>query len=654
MKYRKVEEGGVAALKDALVRAMGRVQEYVTANQERIADIYVGRDPGGTMLIPPGGIPQDVWLDSTRAQSWNAPDTGVNLLMSRLLQVYVASTPGRPTFNIIPKNGAAARLSEQQDELTDVWVEGSRMSEAVKRAAWLMPIQNHVGVRLCENYHSRDAYDKIKWEVVEALDCGVEPFGHRFKWHGRICQWGDLPEETRMAALALRKVGEPEPNPWDAIALTEVFDTAFALEKGDDSRKTCRVHTFVNFAGKFYRDNRARRPNVGEYVGTYDIKVAPLHIVSGMPPAPHEDVSPAEASAWIPTLNMIQNLVMQIERESSDTNNIVLYDVDKIHPDAIKKAWAESKRNGGVFLPVSGAEASRGISHTVRPVERNSILGELITSLQTMLALLDDATGVGPQDRGISVNPSKSATEAATLSASSTRRTQARFRAIAELWETMAQVVFEYQREYFGKTVEIPRDNIVRTIPVPSPESARFEFKVALDEMENLSRRGRLDTHMMMHTVLTRDAATFAQGVPKLVRESERRLLKAAGWTDIDFYLDRPVIEGGPQERYIEALETGKDIPVYEDDDHALFVGFYGKLLEKAVTTGEDGIPVAALQQAIQRHQVLLRQRDAAAISQSGNPSPVPGMSAQGDADNNLVAQLQAGLSPRMNQQMLQ
>lgn len=653
MKYRKIAEEGVVALRDAVVRAMGKVQEYVTSNQARLADIYVGRDPGGTLLIPPQGIPQDVWLDATRAQSWSAPDTGVNLLLSRLLQIYVASTPGRPTFSIVPKNGAAARLAEHQDELTDIWVEGSRMEDAVKRVAWLLPIQNHVGVRLCENYRARDAYEKIKWEVVEAVDCGIEPFSRRFSWHGRVCQWGDLDEGLQKMAAELRPVGQELPNPWDPVALTEVFDSAFALEEGDATRKKPRVHVFVNFAGKFYRDSRSKRPNIGDYVGTYDLRACPLHIISNLQPAPHEDIAPAEAVAWIPTLNMIQNLVVQIERESSATNNMVLYDADRIAPDKMRKAWAE---NAGrvVLIPVSGASDTRGISHTMRPVERNTILGELITSLQTMLGLLDDVTGVGPQDRGLSINPSKSATEASVLSASSSRRTQGRLRVLTSLWETMAMTVFEYQQDYFGKVVESPGNGIVRKLPVPSPEQARFEFKVALDEMENLSRRGRLDTQMMMHTVLTRDAATFAQGVPKLVRESERRLLKAAGWTDIDNYLDRPVIEGGPEDRYIAALENGRDIPVFEDDDHALYISYYGKLLERAVTTGDDGVPVDALQQALSRHQVYLRQRDAAAINQASNPAPVPGMSGQGEVDNAMRQQLAAGLPPQMTPQMLQ
>jgi hypothetical protein len=593
------------------------------------------------------------FMEELKGGVYNVGSNVLNLLTSRAVQIFVASTPGRPTFNIIPKNGAAARLAEQQDELVDVWVEGSGMEEAVRRAAWLDLFQTHVGVRLCENPRARGPYARMEFKVIEAPDCGYEPFARRFQWHARIEQWGALPEDLRKRCLEALDSNTPEPKPWEAVALTEVFDTDFAVEMGDEKRKNCRVHVFVNLSGKFYRDRRNKKPDLGTYVVTHDLRCSPLYISSNMEAAPGEDMAPVEAAQWVGLLDAISDCVEQIKREISTTNNETLYDADRISQEVLSKAFSQpaGKR---IYIPVSGATDARGISHTMRPVERNSILGELITSLQTYLALLDDLTGVGPQDRGISVNPSKSATEAATLSASSSRRTAARLNKQANRWESLARIVFEYQRDYYGETIETPGNGIVRVLPVPSPEQAHYEFKVALDEMENLSRRGRLDTHMMMHTVLTRDAATFVQGVPKLVRESQRRLLKSAGWTDIDNYLDRPVIEGGPEDRYIAALENGKDIPVYEDDDHALFISYYGKIMERAVASGQDGVPMPALQQALQRHQMLLRARDAAAINGAANPSPVPGMSGQGEVDNAMRQQLQLGLPPQMSPQMLQ
>lgn len=650
---RRLAEEGIAALQDAVVRAMQRTQEYVSANQERLADIYVGRDPGGTLYLPDGGIPFDVYMDATRAQHWRVPDTGANLLMSRLQQVFVASTPGRPIFTIEPKTPGAQAVAESQELVTDIVLDGSGTLEAVRRAAWLDPIQNHVGVRLCENSHSRDATDKVKWEVIEATDCGVEPFSRRFKWHGRVCQWGSLPKELRERAIALKPPGDANPNPWDAVALTEVFDEAFAIEGDDDKRKGCRVHVFINFAGKFYRDRRAKRPDVGEYLVTHDLYCCPLDVTANLESAPAEDVSPAEAAAWIPILNMIQNVVVQIERECSATNSINVYDADNI-PQEIMKAVLTQPPGKRVWVPVSGVGGSpQGISHRMRPIERDSILGELITSLQAYLALLDDVTGVGPQDRGVSINPSKSATEAGVLSASSSRRTAARLRTQSKRWENMARILFEYQKEYFGDYIDVPLDGVTRKVKIPDPKTCRFAFRISLDEMENLSRRGRLDTLMMTHTVLTRHAATFPNGESMLVAESLRRLLKSMGWVDADAYTTERRQLGSPEDRYTKMLETGRDYVVSESDDPMPHIAFLGAKMAEAVATGNDNIPVDKVAQAAQKMLVILRQREAQAAVQSANPSTIPGVSAQGTVDNGIAAQLQAGLPPEMSSQIL-
>lgn len=656
--HRRLSDEAVKAAQDAVAEAMGHVQDYVTGSARRLSDLYTGRTKGGTLLITPptlpmDGIPIQQLARELETGGYSTGTTVLNLLTSRLVQIYVAQTPGRPTLNVVPKNGAAARLAEQQDELVDFWVEGSRMEEAVRRAAWLDPLQCHVGVRLCKNPRARGPYDMVEWKVIEADDCGYEPFSRRFKWHARRVQWGSLDKDMQERILDAHPGMHETPKPWSAVALTEVFDEALALEENDSKRKGCRVHVFANLAGKFYKDKRYKKPDIGTYIVTYDVRRCPLIVTSNMPTAPDEDVAPVEAAQWVGLLDAISDAAEQLRRETNSTNNVVLYDTAAFDPQQIEK-FAVSPTGHQVLLGVATNGEPKGVSDRMRPVERNSIISELITSVQTYLALLDDITGVGPQDRGISVNPSKSATEAATLSASSSRRTAARLNHQANRWEEMARIMFDYQREFFGDTVETPGNGIVRVLPVPSPEQAHYEFKVALDEMENLSRRGRLDTHMMMHTVLTRDAATFVQGVPKLVRESQRRLLKSAGWTDIDLYLDRPVIEGGPEDRYIAALETGKDIPVYEDDDHALFISYYGKIMERAVASGQDGVPTPALQQALQRHQTLLRARDAAAINNAANPSPVPGMSGQGEVDNAMRQQLQLGLPPQMSPQMLQ
>lgn len=647
---RSLPEEAVEALKSALTKAMQAVAAEVSANTDRIADIYTGREDGGSMFIPSAGVPVDIWMDAVRASPAYGSNTGVNLLMSRLLQVFVAQTPGRPRFTIEPKTKGAQLASETQETIFDIALDGTATVEAVRRAAWLDPIQNHVGTRLCDNPHARDATDKVKWEVIEASDCGIEPFSRRFMWHARVTQWGDLPEAMQAAIMAKQPDRTPVPNPWDAVALTEVFDEAMALEKGDGKRKGCRVHVFANLSGRFYRDKRAKRPDVGLYITTHDMRCSPLSVIANMPAAPNEDVAPAEAASWVPVLATIQDIQAQIKHEVDTSNSIIVYNEQAIQPEQIAKI---RQQPAGTHIYLATNSQDGKVDSLMRPVERNSILGELITSLQTELALLDDLTGVGPQDRGLSINPSKSATEASVLSASSSRRTAARLRTQSKRWEAMARILFEYQRDYFGELLEVPTEGVVRTLRVPDPTTCRFSFKISLDEMENLSRRGRLDTNMMVHTVLTQHSATFPQGAPKVVMESLRRLLKSAGWQDADAYITAPLVDMSPQDRYTTALESGKDIPVYEDDDHLSFIAFYGKKMQQATLGGNSDIPVHVLQNAIQKHQIYVRQNEAMQVAQAGNPSPIPGVSAQAGVDNQISAQLEAGLPPRMSEQIL-
>jgi hypothetical protein len=649
---RRLSDDAVEALKSAVVKAMQAVAVEVSANTDRIADIYVGRESGGSMFIPTAGVPVDIWMDAVRASPIQGGNTGVNLLMSRLLQVFVSQTPGRPRFTIEPKTKGAQMASETQETIFDIALDGSETVEAVRRAAWLDPIQNHVGVRLCKNEHARDATDVIKWQVIEASDCGYEPFSRRFTWHARVTQWGDIPAEMQKLIMAQQPDRTTEPNPWDAVALAEVFDEALALEKGDASRKGCRVHVFVNLSGKFYRDKRAKRPDIGTYVVTHNLRCAPLSVIANMEPAPNEDVAPAEAASWVPVLATIQDIQAQIKHEVDSSNSVIVYDEQAIQAEQIAKLRQQAPGTH-VYLAVNGREGR--VDSLMRPVERDSILGELLTCLQTELALLDDLTGVGPQDRGLSINPSKSATEASVLSASSSRRTAARLRTQSKRWEAMARILFEYQQEYFGKLLEVPTEGVVRTLQVPNPETCRYAFKISLDEMENLSRRGRLDTNMLVLTTVTQFSATFPQGAPKIAREALRRMVRSAGWVDADAYITAPFVDNSPQDRYTTALESGKDIPVYPDDDHLQYIAFYGKKMEAAVMGGNSDIPMPVLVNAVQKHQMYVKQNEAMqAVPGGPSASPVPGVSAQGAIDNNISRSLDVGLTPVMSQQTLQ
>lgn len=653
---RRLKEEAVEALRAAAVAAIAKCRDYVTDDQERLAEIYAGRDGGGVLFFaqpPEGGVPVDQWVNELKSGAVNTGSMTANLLTSRLVQIFVSSTPGRPQFVVEPRTPGALMAAETQECVSDVTLSGSRLDDAVRRAAWLDPIQNYVGVRLCMNPHSRDATDKVKWEVIEAKECGYEPYSRRFTWHARVAQWGSLDDALRKAILKNVEHDE-EPNPWDPVALTEVFDERFALENGDEARKGCRVHVFANLRGKFYKDPRQVKPNLGDYVITYDVVQSPLVIEANMEPGPLEDVAPVEAVNWMGLLNAITDCVEQIRREVAATNNINVYDADNIQQELLKKVMM-APPGTQVFLPVTGVGSMpQGINSRLRPIERNSILGELITSLQSFLALLDDATGVGPQDRGVSINPSKSATEAATLSASSSRRTAARLRTQMRRWERCLRVLFEWQREIYGEYLEVPIEGVIRKYRVPDPSTTRYAFTVALDEMENLSRRGRIDTQMMAHQLIVNHAVAFAQiGESILAAESMRRSLKALGWKDADAYTTARRVLGSPEDRYTKMLETGRDFPVDENDDPTRFIAFLGAKLQEAVATGNENIPVDRLEPAIQRYQVMLRQKEAAQVT-AGRSNVVPGVNAQGEMDNQISQQMQMGLPPQMSPQMFQ
>lgn len=638
---------------------MGHTRDQITGSAERIAGLYTGRDPGGTYVgggePPMKGVPLGDWISETRTRGYGVAETGVNLFLSRHQQVFIASDPGRPNWTILSLNAQAMKQAEDQEKLSDAIANGSGLDAAVSRSAFLAPLQTHVGTKLVKNPRSRGDHDKVSWEVIEADYCGTEPFSARFTWHSRIEQWGAIPAAWKKE---LKLPPGEAPKPWEACGVVEVYDTGFALEDGDAERKDCRVHVFLQPKGKFYKTTASRRAEVGDYCITHDLPCSPLFVDSNLEPAPNEAVAPAEAAAWVPILNMIANTVNQIDRQVRNTDRFILYDQNAVDKATLTKMLQSAATSAESWLPVTVNEQAlaRGISHTARPLERDSVLGELIEALSTHMALLDDVTGVGPQDRGMSINPSKTATESGVLSAAASRRHAARLRKLARRWEAMLRIVFYFQREFYGEYMKIPGDGVLNTIRVPDAAEASFSFVVSLDEMENLSRRGRLESAMMVHTVLTNHSRTFPNGEPRVVRESLRQLLQKAGWKEADLFFDIPVVDVDPKDRYITALRSGKSIVVREDDNHESYLAYYGaKSAELAGGAQDDAGALGLLQEAIAKHQVYLRQRASAGIGSrgGGNTSTVPGVSAQGDVDNQISAAVNAGQPPQLNPQQL-
>ena len=640
----KLSTEEVSALKTLVEKAMREVRTPITANQEIIADLYTGRDPGGNaVLLPEGGLQWDKLPEMGGRH--NAPDTTANLFLSRLRQIVVSTTPGRPNFEISALVPGASYQVETQQILTDVIMRQTNIAEVFERAAFLGPTQNYFGIKMIPNPNAEHILDRLSFEAIEASQCGFEPHGRRFTWHTYQKQWGELPKSQRPTIGP----GHQTPNNWDVVTLTEVYHEKLSL--GSESY-SYPMSTFVNVEGKIW-ERRRKTPRLGDYVGTIDLPAPVLVIDRYLDPAPNEDVSPAEVSSWVPLMRQIVAVLVQITQEISSTNSEILYDTDAIPAhiiDHVRRAPSGKK----IYIPVNVNDAQRGVNSTMRPVERNTPLGDYLSTLQMLLGLFDDVTGVGPLDRGAPANPEKSATEAAQLSAAADRRNQDRMRVLARVWGKAAHLVFRWQRELYGDTMEVPTaSGITRNYQIPHPDTSRFTFQVNVAELSNKSRSQQMNTLMTAHTLLVNDATSLQDpNALRMVGESRRRLLKALGWVDVDLYDAAIFGETGPQERYINMLESGNPIPVYRDDKHEAYLGAYMKLMERAVASHNSDIPVAILNLAIEEHALYLQEQQAMMAEQAGmSVAPVPGVSATGGVDNQVAAQMAAGQAPEQTPQ---
>jgi len=131
-----------------------------------------------------------------------------------------------------------------------------------------------------------------------------------------------------------------------------------------------------------------------------------------------------------------------------------------------------------------------------------------------------------------------------------------------------------------------------------------------------------------------------------MTREALRRLGNAMGIEDADLFLDAPVIELGPEERYIRHLQTQQPMPVFEDDQHDMYIAYYSKMQEAAVARGDSEVAIMALRATVDLHRMYAaRRQDVINPQQMGEI--IPGIGAgTGEVDNNLQAALATGGVP--------
>ena len=645
----KLDEQTATALAALLESACEALREPLLGNEKLIADIYTGRDPLGglaSLVIGEQGIPAHHLTEALSVASWRPPETTANLFLSRIRQIVCNLTPGVPSFRAKARVAGAAHLAEKQNHIMRVLTDHGDLRAAMRKAAFTGLLSPYFGVKVTYDPKEKIAYNRVKYLTVEPHDCGYEPFHRRFSWHSYDLQWSDLPEHWKPEIPA----DDMAITPWEIVRVTEVYHENFA---GTKKGKGCPMSIFVSRNNK--RDStdvqlyaESERPSpLGKYVVTESIPACPLVIGNFLDPAPGEDVPAAEVLSWIPLMRMIVQTLVQIDREVRTSNNTILYDKNAISDDAIQ-AVRHVVPGGTVFIAVDADDNARGVNATMRPVEQSTVLNEYLAALQTYMRLFDDVTGVSPSDRGIASNPRKSATEAAAITDAASKRNQDRLEVMAAMWTKIAQIGFKYQRKIFGERLEIPLDNgVIRTVPVPDPMTACFSFDVDPVELGHLSNAGDIQALMQWLTVTTNAQQAFQGGIPRMTREALRRLGNAMGIEDADIFLDAPTIELGPEERYIRHLQTQEPLPVFEDDQHDMYVAYYNKMLQVAVGRGADEYQLMALRQAMDTHSLYAaRRQDVIRAAQASQM--IPGIGAgPGEVDNNLQSALAVNAVPQ-------
>lgn len=616
-------------------------KEYRSVQEEcgrAINDLYTGRDPAS------GGFSSTL-PDPLKIYSWHVPKIGVNLCQSRARNIVIDLVPAVPYFHAEPVVASAAGYVEDQNKLSRWMALNSGLKTAMRQAALNGLLGTHFGVRAVVQSKALREEDRIKFLAIPQTHCGREPGHGRFVWHQYQCQWADISDEHKAA------LPPHEMQPWGIVTKTDVFHAEFEYEG-----KACPMSTFIHVGesqrnpgtgAAFASAQDLPEAPLGDYVGTEEVPACPLYVGQFLDPAPGEDIAPPEVASWVPILRSIHRLIVQIERESNRINNTVLYDgkaIDEHSIDDIINAPPGTE----VFIKVKtdaadqAFERDNGVSHKMRPVERNSALNELITALQTQLMLFEEVTGNSAMQSGVPQGPRKSAAEASILAQASSKRGRDRLTVIADTFSACARAAFAYQREAYGTSLAFPADNgVIHNIAIPDPMVARMAFRVEAVELGNLSKQGQVESAAASLTLLTNlNQAQPGLISPDILISEARKALQGYGNYEAAERLKVPPQRNGPLERvrdFIYGRTNG--IPVFEQDDHASFIAAYQQEIQAAVTQPASNIPVGEIQQAITEHQQLAQ----AQAPQPLNPqAPMSGFNTNG-APNNAVMEALAG-----------
>jgi len=635
------------ALAAAVASAQSKFDGTTTGVARLINDLYTGRDPASGGPLPETGVAWHELTDPTKVQQWHYPQIGANLFQARTRQLVTELIPAVPSFAVEALVGQATHLVEEQTLMMNWLSQHSNLKQVMRESALNGLLGSHFGVKVEVDHHA-PVDKRLRYIAIPSSHCGYEPVLKRFSWHRYQIQWHDLMHKPEI------RPGQREPKCWEMVEVTEVYHAGFGSTEYDE----CPVSFFVTLPN----DNSAEqmpvlatdrvevRQPLGEYVITVEKPTCPLVIDSFLDPAPGEDIPPPEVVSWVPVIRSIHSDLKQIEAEVGQINNIVLYDQDAFDPKQIGRI--ESNPLGStLYVPLdttgdSGLERQNGVAQKMRPVERNSALGELITALQTHMQLLDEVVGASSLDRGVAQNPRKSATEAGALVQANNRRTRDRLNVIADVFSSIARTTFEFQQVAFGTKLQLPMANgLNRNIEIPDPAVARMSFRVDAVELGNLSKQGQVETHAASISLLMnvrQQAPDIVQ--PGIVIAEVRKYLRALGNHEAADALQPPALSGGPQERIRDYMYgRTSEIPVAPTDDHEAFMAAYQQEILGAASNPSSDFPVDAISRAMQEHSLLASQNPPA---QPEAQAPVPGFGPGGQPDNQAAAALQQGGVP--------
>lgn len=658
MKQYQLKDEEAQYLKDIWTRSVKETSETIQPWISKFSDMYAGRDPstGGNMAplvismntdkieLDLSGLGMDFSAGAGDDSNIRVPKSAANLILSRLRQRVTATTPGVPRLQTTPLLDGAVRLAEAQQDLLDAIIPETNLESAMERGAFLLPTQSYFGLRLLLNPDAAVPAHRVGFEVVECSHCGYEPHLRRFTWHTSLVQFGALDDELK--ELATQDI-EPEdvPDDWALVGVTEIYHPALQFSSNKHEGREVPTSIFIELNGGIWQKRR-KTPCLGVYTTTRILPAPVMVLASGLDAAPDEDIPMPEVISWLPLMRSIGIVLDMLMNEVQNTNNTVLYDRQALGKSI--RGVLNARPGQQVFLPVDVDDGdTRGVNATMRPVERNSILPDLISTLNILLALFDDVSGVGPLDRGAAVNPEKSATEASALVQAAGRRNTDAIRVQARLWSQAGMLLMLHQRDLFGETISVPQSGgLIKKLNVPDPDAAPMNVRVDPVAFENQGRQGKLDTEMLVLTTLSNVAANFQNpNAMRMVNEVMRRFLKAAGWKDADDYMESA---DNPISRWVDFLETGKEIPVHDDDNHAAFITGYQRIIDRAIADGGRDIDVGVVRAALEQHQ--LRHAES---QNATRLAPVPGVSPEGNFDNQIAAAAASGAVPALTRQVL-